>query len=71
MNVEGYTCPHCGAGLEAAPGSRECICSYCGSRVVLDDNSSIHITKHIIDEARLKEAEIRLKELEMQQKRIL
>ncbi len=56
-------CENCGAELEVDPDQPEVYCSYCGSQLLLDDKR-IHITRRIVDEARLKEAEIRLKELE-------
>ena len=63
MHVIGQKCKYCGAELEAEPGQKEVVCAYCGSRIILDDGSVV-VTNRFIDEARVKEAELKLKELE-------
>ncbi len=63
MQVIGQKCKYCGAELEAEPGQKEVVCAYCGSRIILDDGSVV-VTNRYIDEARVKEAELKLKELE-------
>lgn len=61
-------CPSCGAGLTAKDDNRDFMfCEYCGSKVDLIDQRIEH---HIVDEARVIEAEterqIKLKHLEME-----
>ena len=63
MKLIKLTCSNCGAQLELDADRRQAFCTYCGEKLLLDDES-IHITNRIIDEARLKEAEVRLRELE-------
>ena len=48
-------CPNCGANFEVEEGREFAFCGYCGTKIMLDD---VRITHRIIDEARLKEAEI-------------
>ena len=63
MKLINMRCSNCGAELEIDPEKKQMFCSYCGAKLMLDDES-VQITNRIIDEARLKEAEIKLKELE-------
>lgn len=63
MKLINMRCTNCGAELEIDADRRQVFCSYCGTKLMVDDES-VHITNRIVDEARLKEAEIRLKELE-------
>lgn len=63
MKLITLNCSNCGAQLELDADRKQAFCTYCGAKLLLDDES-IHITNRIIDEARLKEAEIRLRELE-------
>ena len=62
-------CPACGAELNVNSDREFSFCSYCGSKIMLN-NENEHIYRSI-DEARIKEAEIekmiRLKELEMEE----
>lgn len=62
-------CPSCGASIDIDNKDHEIgSCPYCGAKVMLDDYRSSH---HIVDEARIKEAEaeqvVRLKELEIEE----
>lgn len=68
MKLIRLTCANCGAELELDADRKQAFCSYCGARLYIDDES-INITNRIIDEARLKEAEVRLRELEYQHER--
>ena len=70
MKLISLKCRECGADLQVDPGRKQVFCSYCGAKLLLDDES-INITNRIIDEARLKEAEVRLRELEYQHEREL
>ena len=68
-------CPECGAKLQIEDGHKECFCQYCGHKILLDDGSvETTYTYRKVDEARIKEAEvdklIRLKELEIKQKEL-
>ena len=63
MKLISMRCPHCGAELSIDMERRQAFCQYCGNMLLLDDENTININKRIVDEARLKEAEIRLKEL--------
>jgi len=68
MKLIRLTCKNCGAQLELDADRKQAFCTYCGTKLYLDDES-IQITNRIIDEARIKEAEVRLKELEYQHER--
>lgn len=69
MKLISLKCPECKADLNIEEGRKMCYCQYCGTRILIDDNSSTH-TYRKIDEARIKEAEadkiIRLKEIELE-----
>ena len=65
-------CPNCNANLTIDDQNREfAFCQYCGAKIMLDDYRS---TQLIIDEAKLKQAEvdreIRLKELKIKEAQI-
>ncbi len=67
MRLVSLMCPQCGAQLQIDVDRSQAFCQYCGAKLLLDDESTtININQRIIDEARLKEAEVRLKELEYQ-----
>lgn len=72
MKVKALKCSECGANLSVDANQRQCFCQYCGTRLIVDDGTSMH-TYREIDEARIKEAEmnaqIRLKELEIEEKK--
>ena len=70
MKLINLTCTNCGAELQIDAERKQAFCTYCGTKLLVDDES-IHITNRIVDEARLKEAEIRLKELEYQHEKEL
>ncbi len=70
MELINLRCANCGAELEIEPGKKQLYCSYCGSKLLLQDET-IHITNRIVDEARIKEAEVRLRELEYEHEREL
>lgn len=69
MKLLSMICPHCGARLSIDMDRRQAFCQYCGNTLMIDDENTININSRIIDEARLKEAEVRLKELEYQHER--
>lgn len=66
MKVISLKCPECNASLSIEEGRTQCFCQYCGTKILLDDGSTTY-TYRKIDEARLKEAEVRLRELEIEQ----
>ena len=70
MKLINMQCKNCGAELQVDSERKQIFCSYCGIKLLLDDES-INITNRFVDEARIKEAEVRLKELEYQHEREL
>ena len=64
MKLISLICPHCGAKLTIDLDRRQACCQYCGNTLLIDDENTININSRYVDEARLKEAEVRLKELE-------
>lgn len=65
-------CPACGASLSVEEGRKQVFCSYCGTKILVNDENE-YVFRHV-DEADLKRAEseriIKLKELELEEKRI-
>lgn len=63
-------CPQCGASLDIDEGRNHVFCSYCGTKILVD-NDNEYIYRHI-DEASIKQTEaetmLRLKEMELQEK---
>lgn len=63
-------CPECGAALDVEEGRKQIFCSYCGTKVMIE-NDNEYIYRHI-DEASIKQTEaeamLRLKELEIEEK---
>lgn len=63
-------CPACGANLDIEDGRKQIFCSYCGTKIIVD-NENEYIYRNI-DEASIKKTEaetmLRLKELEMKEK---
>ena len=70
MKITAIRCSACGADLQLEENKKQMFCPYCGTRLAVEDYD-IEITNRIVDEARLKEAEIRLKELEYAHEREL
>ena len=66
MKLVSYQCPACGADLIIEENRDQAFCSYCGSKILLQDEN-IH-TYHYVDEASIKQTEaetmLRMKELE-------
>lgn len=62
-------CPECGASLDVEEGRQQIFCSYCGTKVMVQ-NDNEYIYRHI-DEAGIKQAEtdrmIRLREVELEE----
>lgn len=63
-------CPECGASLDVEEGRQQIFCSYCGSKIMIQ-NDNEYIYRHI-DEAGIKHAEteqmVKLKQMEMLEK---
>lgn len=60
-------CPDCGASIDVEAGRKQIFCTYCGAKILLNnENEYIH---RIIDEASIKrtEADIAIKKLEMEE----
>lgn len=68
MKVISLTCPGCGANLSMEDGRKQCFCQYCGMKIMLDDES---ITYRTVDEARIKEAEVRMHEIDLWEKNLM
>ena len=60
-------CPECGASLDVEEGRQQIFCSYCGTKVMVQ-NDNEYIYRHI-DEASIKQAEadkiVQLRKLEI------
>lgn len=70
IKITAIRCSACGADLQPEENKNLMFCPYCGTRLAVEDDD-IEVTNRIVDEARLKEAEIRLKELEYAHEREL
>ena len=70
MKLISLTCSKCGATMEVDADRKECFCTFCGTKLMIADET-ININQQFIDEARLREAEVRMKELEYQHEREL
>ena len=57
MEMIPISCPRCGGSIHVPAGRRTCFCTYCGSQLYADDGSTI-VEYRVIDEARIREAEI-------------
>lgn len=69
MEVVKISCPNCGATdiKEDSSGKLPNFCPYCDAPIVLDDGSkTIHIDNHFVDEAKVKEAELKRAQFEYQ-----
>ena len=72
MKLVSIKCPECSANLDVEEGRKHIYCSYCGAEIMLENENEKVYRK--IDDARLKEAEVRekvrLKELELEEYKI-
>ena len=63
-------CPECNAALDIEEGRNQCFCSYCGTKIRID-NENEFIYRNI-DEAKVKQVEadqlLRLREMELDEK---
>lgn len=53
MRLIDLTCPNCGAAFQVDGDREYCFCQHCGTKMLIDNG-----TTRIIDEARIKEAEV-------------
>ena len=71
VNLISVKCPDCGASLDIEEGRTQAFCTYCGAKVLLN-NENEYIYRHI-DEAGIKRAEtdriVKLKQMEMAEKK--
>lgn len=66
MKVIGVHCPYCGGTVkfDIEAGQNHCFCIYCGRQIILDDEvKKTEHTRIIVDQARLKEIELKEKQL--------
>lgn len=65
-------CPHCGAELEIEKNRSFAYCTYCGTKIIID-NKNEHVFRHI-DEAEIKrvevDREIQMRELDLKEQGI-
>ena len=70
IHIVSLKCPECGATLDAQEGRREIFCSYCGAKILIN-NENEHIYRYI-DEAAVKRAEteriMRMKQMELEER---
>lgn len=63
-------CPECGASLDIEEGRKQLFCSYCGSKILIQNDNEYIV--HNINEADVRQAEadkiIRLRELELEER---
>ena len=72
MDLVKLECPYCGAELSIKSGTLECFCTYCGKKLLLtDDVQRSEVTAHINykDMARLKELEMKEREIAKQEEK--
>ena len=64
-------CPQCGADLEIEDGRETAFCTYCGAKIIINDEN--RFTYRHIDDARVKHAEteqmVKMKQMEMAEKK--
>ena len=65
-------CPDCGARLDIEEGRTQCFCSYCGTKIFIN-NENEYVYRQV-DEARIKESEneklIKMRQLDMEERQI-
>ena len=67
MKLVSIKCPECNATLDISANRKECFCSYCGNKIILDDGSCT-ITHIYIDRTREKELDLEYAKLANEQK---
>ena len=67
-------CPNCGAKLDIKDGTQTCFCTYCGTKILVNDsntktiNQNINIHKTFVNETESKKAEAEAKKAEAEAK---
>ena len=65
MKTVDLKCPNCGASVDYDEGMTKVFCRYCGTPVIIDDESvRINVTNRIVDEARVRELDLEAQKLE-------
>ena len=64
MKFYNLKCKNCGAMLQIDPERNQAYCQYCGAKLLIDDET-LKIQTRIVDDARIKEAEAKYKEIEL------
>ena len=68
MKIIEIRCPHCGGELHIGDDRKECFCEYCGSHLFFDDDSGDRTITNLTiirDEAKIKDAEAKIKREEV------
>lgn len=68
MKLVSIQCPQCKAPLDIGENRKECFCSYCGNKIILDDGSRTY-THVYMNRTREKELELEQKKLEEEKAR--
>lgn len=55
-------CPKCGASLEVKDGTSQCFCTYCGTKILIKDDSvkTININKTEYDKTKVEMMKLKL-----------
>lgn len=64
MKLITLKCPECGATLQLDQDRKECFCTYCGSKILLDEEiqkQDVKIEKRIVDEAAVEQEKTKQK----------
>ena len=71
MKIKYMSCPRCGGALNGAAMNSINYCSYCGAPLHVDDGTKrVHKTTVIRDEARIMEAELASRKLDLEMERM-
>lgn len=68
MKIIDIKCPKCGGELHIGEGRKDCFCEYCGSHLFFEDDECDRTITNITiirDEAKIKDAEARMKREEV------
>ena len=72
MKLVAVKCPNCGANLECEEGMQKVFCKYCGTPVILDDESvNINVNHRIVDEAEVERVKLQRTKYENEHERQL
>lgn len=67
MDLKPITCPKCGGNVTIPEEQKTCYCTWCGAQLSIEDGSTT-ITYRTVDEARIKELELEIKRMELEEK---